>query len=90
MPRNVLLLPEGTRREDWRGLGPFHVSIGPKAAWDTRTFHMWYDATRDVLGVCHRITKTKSRIRDVSEESDVAQQARHRLAMLDEIYGTGP
>jgi len=48
---------------------------------------MWHDTKRDVLGVCHRITKTESRIRDVPEESSVVQKARHRLAMKAEFFG---
>lgn len=75
--RNTILLPEGTCRDDWRCLGPFHVNSGPPTGFNTKTYQVWLDKKRNVLGVCCRVSKTKSRISDISE--DIARQARFRL-----------
>lgn len=72
MPRNLLFFPEGTRACDWSRLGPFHMNLGPKNGWNTRTADVWHDTRRDVLGVCRRSTKTKSRITDLPEECNFA------------------
>lgn len=75
MPRNALLVPEGTHIGDWRRLGPFHENTGPNNSWNTRTYDVWHDKIRNVIGVCTRTTKTRSTITDMAETSHVAQKA---------------